>query len=755
MENITYTSCIKINGVPILPPMMTEDIAEEMRYYKKLALAVEERIKAAKHIVEGCQEINSDMDDSALTDSESINLETIAHVSPIDSLLLKDSQNCQIQSKNELKEFNENLSNTGCLQANTIEKNLENEMVFLDNDISGSDSLNASTDLNCYMSENSLSKSNTTEPTLEMWKPQVPKTLDIIPLTLSSSISNKDNSSTLGTVKDEEIKPKLVRQGSYVLDSPSSMLLAHMQTELKAEAYIPNEEYVPTSTTAIKRKEWNIAQAKTDWENQSKNLNYINSDLSKSASNIKYRRRSTSISISQKTWKTAASDMTESPFSKNNATRSLDCIQAMLAKEYINKTSGRYNSPHNKYNTNGHICDHQKLPVEKSVSLVPMINKVSTSLEDINTEVYKSQPIKETFEEKLSKTSADDYNKKQTTGITSEKIFAIFKQIQNMHKKQMHELVSKQQNERILLQKEFEKQQMILLAQVKKTCPDLSIFSSQNKDSFLRGNSMGCLNILDCSSNKQKISNNAIVINNNDSKKSSIIHHSDQDNLTVTSNLSTDCIADNGIALQLYTQQSFPLDSKTTYIPVFTNPVYTEKHIHAAIIINAYARGYLVRRLMKTGRVIALKNTYKEALQCMLKLLVDSPLNLSELNFHKRLQLQCDAASMTIVELFSQSPRKRMQVIAHDRELKQSRAERPTSARSYSFATQRTLARKKLKEMGESYEFYPLMTRSYPSARSRCQTWTSDARERLISPNKIYQGIKRSTSAGAVRKPWR
>lgn len=53
---------------------------------------------------------------------------------------------------------------------------------------------------------------------------------------------------------------------------------------------------------------------------------------------------------------------------------------------------------------------------------------------------------------------------------------------------------------------------------------------------------------------------------------------------------------------------------------------------------------------------------------------------------------------MNIVELFAQNSQKRMQVIAQDREIKQTRIERPTSARSYSFATQRTLARKKLKE---------------------------------------------------------
>lgn len=62
--------------------------------------------------------------------------------------------------------------------------------------------------------------------------------------------------------------------------------------------------------------------------------------------------------------------------------------------------------------------------------------------------------------------------------------------------------------------------------------------------------------------------------------------------------------------------------------------------IKAANVINAYTRGYLVRRMMQTERVIALKNTYKEALHCMLKLHVDAPLNRSEFNFLHRLQLQ-------------------------------------------------------------------------------------------------------------------
>lgn len=75
--------------------------------------------------------------------------------------------------------------------------------------------------------------------------------------------------------------------------------------------------------------------------------------------------------------------------------------------------------------------------------------------------------------------------------------------------------------------------------------------------------------------------------------------------------------------------------------------------IKAVNVINAYARGYLVRRMMRTERVIALKNTYKEALHCMLKLHVDAPLNRSEFNFLHRLQLQVILLNIVIKKCHS------------------------------------------------------------------------------------------------------
>ncbi|GBP03354.1 hypothetical protein EVAR_91773_1 [Eumeta japonica] len=39
-----YVSCMKINGTPLLPPVLSQECRKEMQYYKLLALEVEKRI---------------------------------------------------------------------------------------------------------------------------------------------------------------------------------------------------------------------------------------------------------------------------------------------------------------------------------------------------------------------------------------------------------------------------------------------------------------------------------------------------------------------------------------------------------------------------------------------------------------------------------------------------------------------------------------------------------------------------------------
>ncbi|CAD1473993.1 unnamed protein product, partial [Heterotrigona itama] len=616
---------------------------------------------------------------------------------------------------------------------------------------------------------------SSTETISDVWKPEVPKTLNVIPLTLNNVTYNGNEYFPESNLDDTRDTPKLVRQGSYVLDTPSPILLAHMQMELANSTYVPCSEYVPTLCgNANRRKEWNVVQAKIEWEYETKSKESVST---RNADSNVDRKMCKSISIQAKS--------PESSIVITPSTKSVDCIQTMLAKEHIDNGDIQVDQDKKHVADNNNENEQRLQPWNKcdnsSCTFNPVC-KLGRSLENLNEQNNISTTDK--LMEKLSRnTDIQNSISKLKSTAASDKLLTVYKKVQEMHKKQMAELMFRQHREQTLLQKEFEKQQFLLLTEIKKSFPEISV-------SLLSENTLSPVSI---ATDNDKFFENDNVQNvarlRNNLEQENGIEHSQDNNIEIATcplnyiypemnydnipcstrhsrtarsmetKLSSD--VDNSVTnmrgrdteMQLndvenYKERSlkesetnkrsnvsrelFPLDSKTMHVPIPDRTIYETKHIKAVNVINAYARGYLVRRMMRTERVIALKNTYKEALHCMLKLHVDAPLNRSEFNFLHRLQLQCDAASMNIVELFAQNPQKRMQVVAQDREIKQSRIERPTSARSYSFATQRTLARKKLKEMEE---YQPTSFVRSCSSRSRCQTWTSDIKERLISSN--------------------
>ncbi|KAG6797628.1 serine/threonine-protein kinase ndrD isoform X2 [Apis mellifera caucasica] len=211
MEGHSYVSCIKINGIPILPPMITKDIKRELSNYK----------------------------------------ENISDV-PIETF----------------KSSNENLEKTLEYDKDlNLRCKSENQINLVPSTVSRSESITSSNDSNTT----TLIKSTTTETVSEIWKPQVPKTLNIIPLTLNNT-NLKENEFQENNLDNLGDTPKLVRQGSYVLDTPSPILLAHMQMELTSSTCVPSSEYVPTSCANVnRRKEWNVAQTKVEWEYETKN----------------------------------------------------------------------------------------------------------------------------------------------------------------------------------------------------------------------------------------------------------------------------------------------------------------------------------------------------------------------------------------------------------------------------------------------------------------------------------------------------
>ncbi|KOC61470.1 Centriolar coiled-coil protein of 110 kDa [Habropoda laboriosa] len=816
MEGHSYVSCIKINGVRILPPMITKDIKREMSNYKQCAINIEKKLTALRI----SRECNNGMHLGKIKkESKDIQFRKKVH-SLKGNLVPLEYKNSNYNKTNitdmndvpieTFESSNENIENSSQFSKNLNTKyKSENQISLTSGTISRSESLTTSIDTDHCLNESASTKSSTTETVSEIWKPQVPKTLNIIPLTLSNSNckgNKKYQESDLDNIEDT---PKLVRQGSYVLDTPSPILLAHMQMELASSACTPCSEYVPTKLCAnmIHPKEWNVAQAKVEWEYETKSKESIPMESFKSVSTL----QGNSYSNTGRTMCKSISLQTKpkSCFAMYPSTRSVDCIQTMLAKEYTDRSNKQINHG-KKFTMDNSIEEKQRFQTQRkchSSSTVNSTCKLEGSLEDLNE--YNNTSVSNNLTGKVSSNiEIQDSISKLKSSIASDKLLVVYKEVQDMHKKQMAELMSRQQREQILLQKEFEEQQLLLLTEIKKSFPEIS--GSLLSENILSPafDQIKTPNGDKCFENADNNTQNIKTLKNNLQHENEVEHSQDDNTKIVLCPLNyiySDINFDNApcsinypcVVQSLETElaskinncvtriekkdteiqppadtrndeekslvendeckrsnvsrELFPLDSKTTHVPILDRTIYAAKHIKAATIISAYVRGYLVRRMMRTERVIALKNTYKEALHCMLKLHVDAPLNRSEFNFLHRLQLQCDAASMNIVELFAQNPPNRMQVIAQDREIKQSRIERPTSARSYSFATQRTLARKKLKEMEE---YQPTSFVRSCLSRSRCQTWTSDVKERLISSN-ILCNIKRSTSAGTVRKPWR
>lgn len=836
MAQQTYISCIKINGIPILPPMITEDIRKEVKYYKHLAIKVEEKLKimqnarfsvkskstengirTQEHTVSELYINSSDTDRTFNSDNENVTSNTNSNVASATQTPIKNEYGFIVTENSDKLCFNEQRDNFELVQQKIYsDENLE---ICL----TKKDSLSPKTTL---LSIDLIKEHvDTTESKIKgkmssNWKPKVPRTLDIVPITVDgSNIEPKRDFLVKTGTNDIKETPKLVRQGSYILDTPSPMLLAHMQMELNNTNDLPNTDYIPTfGRNTARRKEWNISQAKMEWRNEIENGDFIITDTQKTFQNSKYRRNSLS---SKSNYNLHKSDPDQMKLESENriyqTTGSVDCIQMMLAKEKICKL------PDTKININKKkfsidIDDKEnhspyKLKENENISMLNMTNKLGGSLGNLNdieiqmhriNNEYRINGRNNGFDEGNTTTDKINVSIEKSNSINvSGKLLTILKEIEEVHKRQMSELVIRQQEEQSSLQKEFERQQLLLLTEIKKSFPEISsliddkhLSSSTNQSMSINSTSTNTVvgtTQLDknvetlfasekdnlilssnhtpnpvCPVNYSRNNFNSLTeepfkchehihSQNNDYEDSIPKYPNTIENKDLQEHMNTSNLHEHKSNMKsenkksMVNRQLFPLDCKTVHVPIIDSSMYAHKHIQAASIINAYARGYLVRRLMKTERVITLKNTYKEALHCMLKLHVDAPLDLSELHFLRRLQLQCDAASMNIVELFAQSPAYKMQIIAHDREIKRCRTERPTSARSYSFATQRTLARKKLKQMGD-YQL-PVITQSH-SSRARCQTWTSEVSQHLISPNTQYT-IKRSTSAGTVRKPWR
>ncbi|XP_014211944.1 uncharacterized protein LOC106641881 [Copidosoma floridanum] len=804
-----FSSSKVLNDIPVLPPLITSDIVTEIRYYKQLAVAVQERLKVLesrkKVVSEKCNSLSNNhyiptnlindkcrsCDQTTVTFGRTlvpaikrdesaclINFNCDLNMKTIKSFITNTDQTCELTDKKN----NFTLKQSQVEHYDNCTSNKSNSLMHKTLNESSSFSDTKRTSNNSYHLDLSVPiQKYSPESTLEKWKPQVPKSLDIVPIIL-------DQSKSYGKLSISDESPKLLQRGSYIVHQTSPVHLAFIQNEIPST---DNKCTVPVQ--AVVCKEWNTSQIKDDLKASVNMKNSPQFNLS-----AKFQRNNFPNILCQRACKSVSNSQTGSPIDMYQ-TKSVDCIQTIFAEEcYSSKAAGgrislrKYSSAYTVRGMHNNSCR----TFDKNISIHRFTGKLSEPFSSSNSAIQKSVKTSDndlnlntiTNKNCRKNTAQNCITKKQKPIVTSEKIVKVFKEIQETHKKQILELMARQLKEQTRMQENFKKQQILLLAQIRKAFPEISISAlteaisskgtelvpenfkvvktkahgiqneqdngkpEQNGTNYhsdeIHFKSVQCYNSSKeiapqaCSSTNQPAvpsisSYNPISCQPSqvfDEKLTIFSRHSGLSNLKAIDDIPVGTSAHRSCSVN---RQLLPSDGKNNYSFVSDSTLYTENHMKAASIINAYARGFLVRRLMKSEKVIALKNTYREALHCMLKLHIDAPLKLAELNFHQRLQLQCDAASLSIVDLFSQSSAKRMKIIAHDREIKKARLYRPSSAHTYSFATQRTLARKKMKELGICPSLQnSVMSQSCP-ARTRCQTWTPNTKEKKITTSLI------------------
>lgn len=600
---------------------MTDSIKEEMRRYKSLAVKVEEKLKGRQLVKRNIKDkcVQADIIES-INKLKSIKYDSDSDLSNRDTL--SDTNNSDSHSKTTIIEpipttrVIEETKDKHNIQSTTSDvQHSQFQVCSMDN--IDTKVVTAKTDQNDYINATEMSTPNE-DVSSENWKPKVPKTLNIVPITLSNEEDNI--SSPAVASKENENPPKLSRQGSYVLDTPSPILLAHMHTELIDKDYVPT----PMINTS-QRKQWNIVQPKVKWENKQ-----LIAESTKQASNkLECAPDESTFQHTEFNTLTEPYQIDQSVTKTEVAEEHACKIDTAPIKNDISDTSLAKQSSLEKLEKDSNICI-SNLSNEKSIENANYL-KSQLSCIDENKHHDKVRNTKE--HPKIVKTKSS---------ITSEKLLTIYKEIEEIYKKQMMELIYRQQKEQSLLQAEFQKQQRLLLAEIQKcsfNVPNQTNASSNvtsNQSSINRKERLG--NIIRETGQQSNVNSpsNLRVEEHYNSKSSPAKHtnvivcpldYISSKNLYLVKHYKSplfirdtspttpdfDFTREINLCNTTYNnnnydddnddsephnrtvyknlnvnRQLFPLDSNTTHVPVLDTSVYHNKHVSTKLLINIY-----------------------------------------------------------------------------------------------------------------------------------------------------------------------
>ncbi|KAG6455672.1 hypothetical protein O3G_MSEX009338 [Manduca sexta] len=801
-----YLSCMKINGVPLLPPVLSKECRKEMQYYKLLAKEVEKRISMLQPYVSDSEtEISDDKTDAPELPENEENYEiTKEDIQPVfnpdttvvQKLETEVDKNIFADTKFQTSDVYSSLqSNITVVEANGVSSGYDSSKLVIDLSLNINETNKNILDTNKEIPQRTSPNLDVPERDYErpgkIHEKELLTEFDTVKTSrreqksrdfdLKGSLSrnpfpnlpmNEDGPSSLSaksftgslndihtdSMKDSQITPKLIRQRSYTLLKPGPQLLAHLEvqslsTGVAISCISMSESLSNLSTPNKKRRSWDLETAKVKWSSMAMELKQKN-----------LPNKSTTNTVKTTTTKTTAK---KSPIVSPPRARS-------LALEKSRQESLSRSLPKSE-------------PVQRNKKSLSPVRNASTKTS--GKDLHHKQANQNVGTPAKPATQNVGTPAKQASQLISEsedpatRVRELYEKIQKQQLLQMATLVEKQKREQMLLQQVFEEQNNLLYKQLKTIVPkspddknqevergpvslsqlinhkspDQSLYDSSVSSTLTDTNHYisHCDDVLkksrDITGSMKKPQPNARSQNGNSIQSprtpldgSRTRTHSPARNTSRRLNYDTSASSDRDYEPALTDRTNdtmadlnvtFPSDNSGDYpnnnivmshlcghetTVVQTSPTTTVSGIHsrtestlksvdrpihnparansrankpkivhqpptakersAATKIVAVAKGYLVRRLMRTERVQGIVQTIKDALLCALQLHQDREgIRGADVDLHRRLIQQITAACYTLHDTFvTSTPAERCAMIAADRGRRRSLAARQT-----------------------------------------------------------------------------
>ncbi|XP_037920800.1 uncharacterized protein LOC119657787 isoform X2 [Hermetia illucens] len=636
MEGDKYVSMFKINGVPILPPLMTAARRREMLAYKELAVALETRLKLEAKERASVQP--QDLDRISTMEDEYMKVSSMLqdHFSPA------KLPPCSVTRK---KSSNEILK-----KSDTFIYDINTNTVM----ISGDKEISIASAKKAENAKRIVAKSPLSAKRVHKITKHVAPSISIKPPTAESKSckveiakcatppqSKNQRASTSPSLKQSAVAPQLVRSNSFTLESPSPVLLEHMvrNRAQNSENLGDSPSDPPRSTPQQNPQLFRAKPAES----------FVVRVTSPKRQTPVMRPKMQSVNAPVVTVPTATSEPAK--------------LSALLITN-----SAMFKNKKSPYDMK--ICGKPKAVKKhktpnKKISAVTLKPRVSVSHHHRSKQLITSDsPRKNVWRQRPSPTSSPP-TQKTNRDFVQDKIL----EIEEQQRIRLIELMKRQQEEQRILQEQFERQQKQLLEEFNAGLMSLKALSASNTDDESIGTSRMPPDLPSDSNN-----------NSNSPAKTQRSPYGDSQCYDMTTTLASPVSNSKGASRcsrRLFTGCSPPpatprqkgvaaLKSARVATQI---PSPSKRRTEAATIINAYVRGYLTRRLFRTEHVQNIVQTIRDTLLFVLDFHRETEHDLSEENilFKARLLQQLTSACHSLQSVFQLPTGEKMEIIARDR----------------------------------------------------------------------------------------